>query len=139
MTHTKHPDLDKFPAPLMRAIGFDALVRTSTEAGMARVRYAPRPEFAHSRGTVVQGGIVTAWLDNAIAYAIDARDPSVNIASLELKVSFLERVEVAPCEAEARVLRWGRSVVFVEADLYADDGRLLARASSTGKLIRKPG
>jgi acyl-coenzyme A thioesterase PaaI-like protein len=44
---------------------------------------------------------------------------------------------VTTFEAEARILRWGRSVVFLDADLFAPDGRLIARASSTGKLVRR--
>lgn len=125
-----------FPEPLLRTIGFDALLRTDAEAGTARVRFIARPEFAHTNGTIVQGGIITAWLDNAMAFAVVGRDRTAALASLEIKVSFLERVDVAIFEVEARIVRWGRSVVFLEADLWSADGRLLARASSTGKLVR---
>lgn len=130
-------DIEKFPTGLMQHIGFSGLVRSDAETGMARVRFIARPEFAHTHGTVVQGGMVTAWLDCAIAFAVTAKDPTAGIASLELKVSFLDRADVATFEAEAQVLRWGRSVVFLESNLYATDGRLIARASSTGKLIRR--
>lgn len=121
--------------PLLRAMGFDRLLHSDPQ-GVARVRFAPRAEFAHTEGTIVQGGFITAWLDNSMAFAVVAREPGVGLASLELKVSFLERVGVAPVEAEARVVRWGGSVVFLEASLFAQDGQLLARASSTGKLLR---
>ena len=129
-------DIEKFPSALMHTIGFDQVLRTEPEAGLARVRFIARPEFAHTNGTVVQGGIITAWLDCAMACAVHAREAGAALASLELKVSFLERVDVSVFEVEARVLRWGRSVVFLEADLFAHNGRLCARASSTGKLLR---
>lgn len=129
-------EIDKFPSALMQTIGFSQVLRTDPDAGMARVRFVARPEFAHSNGAVVQGGLVTAWLDCAMAFAVHARDAAASLASLELKVSFLDRAEVTSFEAEARILRWGRSVVFLEADLFAPDGRLIARASSTGKLVR---
>ncbi|AMM23476.1 PaaI family thioesterase [Variovorax sp. PAMC 28711] len=128
--------LEDFPEPLLHTIGFSSLLKTDPEAGTARVRFIARPEFAHTNGTIVQGGIITAWLDNAMAFAVVGRDPSAALASLELKVSFLERVGVETFEVEARIVRWGRSIVFLEADLWAADGRLLARASSTGKLLR---
>ncbi|WP_038202566.1 PaaI family thioesterase [Xenophilus azovorans] len=128
-------DIRNDARPLLQAIGFERLVHSAPE-GVARVRFAPRSEFAHTEGTIVQGGFVTAWLDNAMAFAVAARDAQVRLASLELKVSFLERVGVAPVEAEARVLRWGGSVVFLEAQLMDADGGVLARASSTGKLLR---
>jgi uncharacterized protein (TIGR00369 family) len=131
-------DIEKFPSALMQTIGFSQVLHTSSDKGSARVRFVARPEFAHSNGTVVQGGLVTAWLDCAMAFAVNAKDPTASLASLELKVSFLDRAEVTTFEAEARILRWGRSVVFLEADLFAPDGRLVARASSTGKLVRAP-
>lgn len=129
-------DIDKFPSALMQTIGFSQVLHTSAEPGSARVRFVARPEFAHSNAAVVQGGLVTAWLDCAMAFAVNAKDPTASLASLELKVSFLDRAAVTTFEAEARVVRWGRSVVFLEADLFALDGRLIARASSTGKLLR---
>jgi acyl-coenzyme A thioesterase PaaI-like protein len=130
-------DIEKFPSALMHTIGFSQLLRSDAEAGLARVRFVARTEFAHSNGTVVQGGLVTAWLDCAMAFAVNAKDAAAGLASLELKISFLDRADVATFEAEARILRWGRSVVFLEADLWALDGRLIARASSTGKLVRR--
>lgn len=129
-------DIDKFARPLLDAIGFSGLVRIDQTTGSARVRYIARPEFAHSGGLVVQGGFVTSWLDSAMAIAVSARDSGSTVATLELKVSFLERVEVSTFEVEAKIVRWGGSIVFLGADLFSVDGRLLAIASSTGKLIR---
>jgi acyl-coenzyme A thioesterase PaaI-like protein len=126
----------KQPAGLMQTIGFAQLLHTDPAAGTARVRFVARPEFAHTHGTIVQGGIITAWLDCTMAFAVMSREPDTGLASLEIKVSFLDRVGVDSFEVEARILRWGRSVVFLEADLFAQDGRLCARASSTGKLLR---
>jgi acyl-coenzyme A thioesterase PaaI-like protein len=129
-------DIQKFPSTLMQTIGFAELLRSDAQVGAARVRFIARPEFAHTNGTIVQGGIITAWLDCSMAFAVMSREPDTGLASLELKVTFLERVDVSTFEVEARVLRWGRSVVFLEADLHAQDGRLCARASSTGKLLK---
>ena len=131
-------NIEKAAGPLLQHIGFAGTLRTDHHAGAVRLRYMARPEFAHSNGTVVQGGLVTAWLDCAMAFAVSARDPEAVVASLELKVSFLECVPVGQFEVEARVVRWGRSVVFLEADLFSGDGHLLARASSTGKLKKLP-
>ena len=60
----------------------------------------------------------------------------MGISTLELKVSYLERVPPEPMYAEARVLRWGGSVVFLEADLINEQGQVLVKATSTGKLLR---
>jgi acyl-coenzyme A thioesterase PaaI-like protein len=120
---------------MLDTIGFERLLHTDS-SGVAHVRFAARPEFAHTRGTTVQGGLIAAWLDNAMAHAVRARDSAVGISTLEMKLSYLERVGVAPVEARARVLRWGGSVVFLEADLLDEQGRVLVKANSTGKLLR---
>lgn len=128
-------EIERNAAGLLQAIGFERLLHSDAQ-GIARVRFQPRPEHAHTHGTIVQGGFITAWLDNAMAFAVHAREAGVGLASLELKTSFLERVGVAPVEAQARVLRWGGSVVFLEATLFSEAGQSLASASSTGKLLR---
>ena len=38
--------------------------------------------------------------------------------------------------AEARIVKWGRTVVFLEAELLAADGAVMTRATSTGMLVR---
>lgn len=95
-----------------------------------------RREFCHSNATTAQGGFITAWLDASMAHAVmyDS-DQTLNIASLEIKVSFLERVGPGPGRVVARVVRRGSRVAFLEADLFTADGRLAAQATSTGMLV----
>jgi acyl-coenzyme A thioesterase PaaI-like protein len=46
----------------------------------------------HPKGGIVQGGIVTGWLDAAMASAcLFDGDPQIAVASLEIKVAFLRR------------------------------------------------
>lgn len=125
----------KFPQALQQHIGYVRML-ASEPSGRVRVEYEGRPEFTHSEGTTVQGGILTAWLDHAMARAIAARDAEAGLASLEIKVSFLARVPPGPCVAEARIVKWGRTVAFLEAELIAVDGTVMTRASSTGMLVR---
>lgn len=128
-----------FPPMLMHAIGFESVLRTDP-TGLAVVRYLPRPEHAHSDGRIVQGGFVTSWLDHSMAVAVRTREPGAALASLDITVSFLERVEPGhPVVVEARVVRWGGRVVFLEAELRGGEERsatVLARATSTGMIRR---
>jgi acyl-CoA thioesterase len=109
-------------------------------AGQLAMRFLATREMCHSveghpKGGIVQGGFVAGFLDSAMAHACVARSHfTVVVPSLELKVSFLTQVNPGPVRAEARIRRWGRSIVFLEADLFDDDGTLLATASSTAKL-----
>lgn len=128
-----------FPTDLMRAIGFDAVLRTDP-AGIAVVRYVARPEHAHTHGRVVQGGFITSWLDHSMAVAVRMREDGAALASLDINVSFLERVAPGPVVVEARVVRWGGRVAFLQAELRAqggEDSPVLARATSTGMILRK--
>jgi uncharacterized protein (TIGR00369 family) len=132
-----------FPHDLMRAIGFDAVLRTDPR-GFAVVRYVARPEHAHSNGGIVQGGFITSWLDHAMAVAVRVREAGTSLASLDINVSFLERVAPGPVVVEAQVVRWGGRIAFLHAELRADGGEnpgesspLLARATSTGMVLRK--
>ena len=81
-------------------------------------------------------GSLAAWLDAAMAHAVMYdTDHAQTVASLEIKVSFLERVGPGPGRVVARVNRRGARVAFLEADLYSVDGRLAAQATSTGMII----
>ncbi|MFZ9624501.1 MAG: PaaI family thioesterase [Burkholderiaceae bacterium] len=122
---------------LSRAIGWKRLSSWDSGTRTLRAVFEVRPEFCHSGGTIAQGGFVTAWLDASMAQAT-MRDTNFesNIATLELKVSFLKAVPPGDVLAEGRVLRRGRRVVFLEASLFNADGtELLATASSTGLIV----
>src|SRR5690606_37870525 len=110
-----------FPSALMRAIGFDAVL-SADPIGMAIVRYVARPEHAHSDGQIVQGGFITSWLDHSMAVAVRTRERGAALASLDINVSFLERVAPGPVIVEARVVRWGGRIAFLHAKLRTGTG-----------------
>jgi uncharacterized protein (TIGR00369 family) len=97
--------------------------------------FTVRREYCHTNGTIAQGGFITAWLDAAMAHAvIHDTDHAQTVYSLEIKVSFFEKVGPGEGRVEARVLRRGKRVAFMEGWLYSPDGRLAAQATSTGVL-----
>ncbi|TDP47117.1 PaaI family thioesterase [Zavarzinia compransoris] len=110
-------------------VGFDPARRE------LQATFEGRPEFLNPRG-VVQGGFLAAMLDDVMAVAlILATESRFTPPTLELKVSYFEPVPPGTIRALGRVLRLGRSITFLEGDLVGDDGRLLVRASATGKLL----
>lgn len=89
----------------------------------------------HPRGGIVQGGIVTGWLDAAMASAcLFDGDPQLAVASLEIKVSFLLSAHPGVYRSYGTVIRRGRSVAFMEAELRDAQERVIARGSSTAAL-----
>lgn len=86
----------------------------------------------HAKGGIVQGGIVTGWLDAAMATAcLFDGDPLMAVASLEIKVAFLLPAHPGLYRSYGTVIRRGRSVAFMEAELRDSRDSLIARGSST--------
>ena len=97
----------------------------------ARFEFEARQDFANPTGAI-QGGFIAAMLDEAMSTtAIIASNVTMNAPTLEMKVSFLRPLFVGKASAEARILKWGRSTCFIEAELFDPEGQLVAKASAT--------
>ena len=97
--------------------------------------FTVRREYCHTNGTIAQGGFITAWLDAAMAHAVlHDTAHAQTVYSLEIKVSFYEKVGPGEGRVEGRVIRRGKRVAFLDAALYNPEGKLAAEATSTGIL-----
>ena len=98
--------------------------------------FTVRREYCHTNGTIAQGGFITAWLDAAMAHAVIRETEHVQtVFSLEIKVSFYEKVGPGEGRVEAQMIRRGKRVAFMKASLFNPEGRLAAEATSTGTLV----
>ena len=121
---------------LMESIGGFHVLSWDPDQHLLRAGFTVRREICHTHGSIAQGGFVTAWLDAAMAHAVHHdTDHQFNVATLEIKVNFLERVGPGPGTAHGRVVRRGKRVAFLDAELFDAQGRLAATATSTGMLI----
>ena len=119
---------------LSRALGLVRRVEVDP-AGRATLEDEAGRHMCHSGG-VVQGGFISGWLDSAMAHAVIARTGfEMTPMSLELKVSFFAPARPGRVFAEAWVEKAGRSTCFTEARLLDPKGVVLAKASSTIRLI----
>lgn len=81
---------------------------------------------------VVHGGILAALADTTAAIAAYTAVPrGTEIATVELKINYLEPVPGGKIRAEGRVLRAGRNFVVTECEIYNDDGSMAAKALLT--------
>ncbi len=81
---------------------------------------------------VVHGGILAALADTAGAIAAYTTVPKgVALATIELKINYLEGVPGGRIRAEAQVLRTGRNFVVTECEIFDRKGRLAAKALLT--------
>lgn len=86
---------------------------------------------------IVQGGFVTAMLDAAMFHAAFGLHPDItNVATLEIKVSFLEPSRAGRFHCRGRLLKLGRSTGFMEGELFDENGVLTATATTTARLVR---
>ncbi len=98
---------------------------------ISRFSFEARAEFANPSGAI-QGGFIAAMLDEAMGTAaIIASNVTMNAPTLEMKISFLRPLFVGSATAEAKILKWGKSTCFIEAELFDPDGKLVAKASAT--------
>jgi len=99
--------------------------------GRATLRMDAQPRHKQLNG-VVHGGILAALADTASAVAAYTVVPKETaLATIELKINFLEPVPGGRIKAEGRVLRVGRNFVVTECEIRGEDGSLAAKALLT--------
>ncbi|MFC3071021.1 PaaI family thioesterase [Phenylobacterium soli] len=102
--------------------------------GRAAIEYEVGPQMCHSGG-VAQGGFVCGWIDAAMAHASMSLLPDLTPMSLELKVSYFAPARPGRVIAEGWIERRGKATCFAEGRLLDAAGNVLAKASSTIRLI----
>jgi acyl-CoA thioesterase len=126
--------------PAIETLGGE-VIAVEPETGRLTFRFRPTVAMCHSihipEGGIVQGGFVAGWLDTSMAHACSARSNfTLRHPTLELKVSYL-----APAHpnrvyyVDAEIVRWGRTIAFLEARLRDEHQRLVATASATAMLM----
>ena len=85
----------------------------------------------------IQGGFICGMLDAAMANAVFCLLGELAIvATLEIKVTYLEITREGQLFARGTIVRSGKTITFLEAELRDADGKLLATASSTARVIK---
>lgn len=101
------------------------------DEGVATLSFEIKPELKQNHG-VVHGGAIASLIDSATAFAIIALLPTNEHATtVDLTISFLRPLTQGRARATARVVRTGKRLITVTAELLDDSGRLAATALST--------
>ena len=105
--------------------------------GTARLSVALEANLMNSMGNV-HGGVIMSLLDVALCTAARTLHPdSVGVVTIDMSTSFIGGGSGARLLAEARVLKDGRSMSFVEGEAKNEDGSLVAKAVATVRVIHK--
>lgn len=119
-------------ATLLDTLGQVRIV--SMEPGRAVIEYLCGLHMCHSGG-VAQGGFVAGWIDAAMAHAVIGRFGTDMVPmSLELKISYFAPTNPGLVIAEGWI-ESGKRTLFAEGRLTDRAGTVLAKASSTLRLI----
>ena len=95
------------------------------------VAFQASETFANPTGAV-QGGFVSAMLDEAMSTCcIIASNVTMTAPTLEMKISFLRPLFPGPARVTARILKWGKSAAFMEAEVFDPEDRMVAKATAT--------
>ena len=123
---------------LLTMLGYVETTEIDREGG--RVTLVFQAALRHCNfDRVVQGGIVTGWLDVAMASAVFAMSGAgTTVSSLEIKTAYYAPVPAGEAlEVTGWVERLGRRTVFLEGEVRDPRGKVLAKASSTAT-VRSP-
>jgi uncharacterized protein (TIGR00369 family) len=119
--------------PVAKLIGFDLV---DVKQGQAVITFEAGPQHANPMGTL-HGGILCDIADAAMGVAFASTlSPEESFTTVELKINFFRPVWQARLRAEGKVVRRGRTVGYVECDVVDEDGRAIAKASSTCLALR---
>jgi uncharacterized protein (TIGR00369 family) len=94
----------------------------------------PFKEELVTMGDVVHGGAISTLIDTAAtvaAWATDEVPESPSGATVSLSVNFVSAARAADLAADARVLRRGRKLSFVEVQARDEGGALIANGIAT--------
>ena len=107
------------------------LAEVEQDAQRVRMDFDVPGMFANPTGAV-QGGFIAAMMDEAMSTCcIIASNVTMTAPTLEMKTSYLRRLMPGPASVEARILKWGRSAAFMEAECFDAAGKLVAKATAT--------
>jgi uncharacterized protein (TIGR00369 family) len=123
----------KIPPPVAELIGLEAV---GIENGAAIMELQADERHANPMGTI-HGGILCDLADAAMGMAYFSQlEQGESFTTLELKINYLRPFWTGRLIAHGRVVHRGRTVGMTECDVVDDQGRLIAKATSTCLTLR---
>ena len=121
------PVRDHTPSPM--GAWLDGILE-SAEEGQLSVSYLVRSEMTNPAG-ILHGGAVATMLDDIMGMTVYSLGRDAFFATINLSLDFLGTAKVGEkVIARSQVVKAGRSVVFMAAQLENESGKVLAKSSS---------
>jgi uncharacterized protein (TIGR00369 family) len=107
-----------------------AVTLEDAERGAVRLSVIVAKDMTNPYGNV-HGGMMSAFIDETIGWAVVSLDAEQHYTSLNLNVDFLYAVgEGEKMIASARVIRHGKKIIHTECLVHNERGMLVAKAAS---------
>jgi uncharacterized protein (TIGR00369 family) len=130
----------EFAREYQKKIPFLQHLKITTDAlgeGTARLSLPVEPQLTNSLGTA-HGGVIMSLLDVAVCTAARTLHPdSIGVITIDMSISFIGGATGKRLLADARVLKDGRSMSFVEGEAKNEDNSLVAKAIATVRVRLK--
>jgi uncharacterized protein (TIGR00369 family) len=114
--------------PFAKLLGIEV---DSAEPGHAVLSMKLRDDLMRNNG-IAHGGAIATLIDSAMAIAIMAQlEENERTVTVDLTIHYLRPLSEGTARASARVVRAGRRVITVSAELFDHEEKLSATAIST--------
>lgn len=126
--------LDQFPTPPCATLLSLDILEADRENGRVTIAFMAKPEFCNASGNI-QGGFLAAMLDDCMGPAVlIATNAEAFPSTIDLNVQFLAPAQPGQLIGKGRVVRTGKTIGFVEAELEDAGGNLIARATASVRI-----
>jgi uncharacterized protein (TIGR00369 family) len=113
--------------PFFKLIGLEL---TSLGIGEAEFKMGMRDDLRHPGG-ILHGGVTATIIDTAMAFALRTYvEPTAQTATIDLTVHYLRPHVSGPIRCTAKVVRPGKRIFTVTADVFNGEGKLIATGIS---------
>lgn len=114
--------------PYLKLLGIEV---ESAGPGTATLVLPVRQEIMRNDG-IVHGGAVASLIDSALAFAIiPMLADNERTVTIDMTIHYLRPITGGAAKTVARIVRIGRRVITVSAELFDENGKLAATALST--------
>jgi len=114
--------------PFARLLGIEL---DDISSGTAILGLDVREQLTQNHG-IVHGGAIASLIDTATAFAIiSLLAPREKVTTVDLSISYLRPLSEGRVKVIAKVLRAGRRLFVVSAEVFDKDGKLATTALST--------
>lgn len=121
--------------PFAELLGLELM---DASKGSATMKLAFRTELSQNYG-LMHGGAMASLIDTATAFAIVSQlEQKEQFTTVDLTVNYLRPVTKGSAICRAGVVRAGRRILTISAEVHDEDGNLVAIALSTYIILSSP-